>query len=286
MQNPSNRFKARLREATPQIGLWSGLANSYSVELLACAGFDWLLLDGEHAPNDVHSVLAQLQALAPYSAQPVVRPVQDDPALIKQYLDIGAQTLLVPMIETAEQAVRLVAATRYPPQGTRGVGSALARASRWNKVGSYLQEADSQICVLVQVESANAMKHLREIAAVDGVDGVFFGPADLAASMGLLGRPADRRVKECILAGIDCVKQAGKAAGTLASDPLLARQYLHAGAHFVAVGVDTTLLLRAASELADQFKSQLSTLAEAPQSATSDAADANRASDTARNGRR
>lgn len=254
MRNPENSFKRALREGRRQIGLWAGLADAYVAELLANAGFDWLLFDAEHAPNDVRTVLAQLQAVAPYPVQPIVRPVQGDVALIKQYLDVGAQTLLVPMVESAEQAARIVAATRYPPEGVRGVGSALARASRWNRIDNYLHTASEDICVLVQVESANALRNLDAIARVDGVDGVFFGPADLSASMGKRGNPADPAVQKAIVAGIECVKRHGKAAGILASAPELARKYLGLGALFVAVGVDTTLLLSAATQLAATFR--------------------------------
>lgn len=254
MNLPPNLFKQALREGRAQIGLWLGLADPYVAELLASTGFDWLLVDAEHGPNDVRQVLSQLQAVAPYPVQPVVRPVQGDVALIKQYLDIGAQTLLVPMVETAEQAARVVAATRYPPRGIRGVGSALARASRWNQVEGYLHRADEELCVLVQVESAAALQHLDAIAAVEGVDGVFFGPSDLSASMGYIGKPSEPVVQQAIADGIAAVRRAGKAAGILSADPQMARQYLDMGALFVAVGVDTTLLVRAARELARSFK--------------------------------
>lgn len=254
MQMPVNTFKRALREGNAQIGLWAGLADSYAIELLANAGFDWLLIDAEHSPNDPRSVLPQLQAVAPYPVHPIVRPVQGDVALIKQYLDIGAQTLLIPMVETAEQAARMVAATRYPPAGVRGVGSALARASRWNCIDGYLQQCDREMCVLVQVESTTAIQNLAAIAAVDGIDGVFFGPADLAASMGVLGRSADPAVQQALADGIATVSRAGKAAGTLTTDPVLAERYLAMGARFVAVGVDTTLLMGAARNLAARFK--------------------------------
>lgn len=254
MQLPGNPFKQALQAGRPQIGLWLGLADAYASELLASTGFDWLVIDAEHAPNDPHSVLAQLQAIAPYPVHPAVRPVSDDAALIKQYLDIGAQTLVVPMIETAEQAARVVAATRYPPHGIRGVGSALARASRWNQVDNYLRGCEQHLCVLVQVESVTALQNLPAIAAVEGVDGVFFGPADLAASMGLIGLPGDPRVQDAVANGITTVRRAGKPAGTLSTDPSLARNYLDLGALFVAVGVDTTLLVRAAKDLAAAFK--------------------------------
>jgi 4-hydroxy-2-oxoheptanedioate aldolase len=251
---PVNRFKQALREKIPQIGLWVGLANAYAVELLATTGFDWLLIDGEHAPNDPRSVLPQLQAVAPYRSHPIVRPVIGSAELIKQYLDIGAQTLLIPMVESAEQAERIVAATRYPTRGNRGVGSALARSSRWNQIDGYLTRCEAEICVLVQVESIAALDHLDAIASVDGVDGVFFGPADLSASMGLIGKPSDPAVREAIARGIALVNKVGKGAGTLTPDQGLATEYLAMGASFVAVGVDTSLLVRAASALATAFR--------------------------------
>jgi 4-hydroxy-2-oxoheptanedioate aldolase len=254
MELTANVFKQALRQGRPQIGLWVGLASSYSTELLATTGFDWLLIDAEHAPNDPRSVLLQLQAVAPYPVHPIVRPAHGDAVLIKQYLDVGAQTVLVPMIETAEQAQRVVAATRYPTRGIRGVGSALARSSRWNQIDDYLQRSDAEMCVLVQVESAAALQNVEAIAAVDGIDGVFFGAADLAASMGLLGRSGDPVVQAAILQGILTVKKAGKAAGTLTTDRQLALDYLEQGALFVAVGVDTTILVKAASGLLASFK--------------------------------
>jgi len=264
MQLPANAFKAALRAGRPQIGLWLGLADAYASELVASTGFDWLAIDAEHAPNDLRSVLAQLQALAPYPVQAVVRTASGDATLLKQYLDIGAQTLLIPMVECAEQAARIVAATRYPPAGIRGVGSALARASRWNQIGDYSHGCGAEICVLVQVESAAGLDNLPAIAATADVDGVFFGPADLAASMGLLGKTADARVQDAIAHGIHTVRTAGKAAGVLSADTALARKYLGLGALFVAVGIDTTLLVRAATELRAVFKDA----ADAAQSST------------------
>ncbi|HUI59930.1 MAG TPA: 4-hydroxy-2-oxoheptanedioate aldolase [Steroidobacteraceae bacterium] len=254
MELPRNAFKEALRTKHPQIGLWLGLADAYAAELLASTGFDWLAIDAEHAPNDPRSVLSQLQALAPYQVHPVVRTASGEAALLKQYLDIGAQTLLVPMVESAAQAQRVVAASRYPPAGVRGVGSALARASRWNQIANYLQDCPSELCILVQVESVAGLKNLAAIAATDGVDGVFFGPADLAASLDLLGRPADPRVQDAITQGIRVVRSAGKAAGVLSADQNLARSYLDAGANFVAVGVDTTMLVQAATRLLGAFK--------------------------------
>jgi 4-hydroxy-2-oxoheptanedioate aldolase len=249
-----NTFKKALKEGRPQIGLWVGLADPYAAEALAGTGFDWLLIDGEHAPNDVRRVLSQLQAVAPYPVHPIIRPVIGDVPLIKQYLDVGAQTLLVPVVETAAQAKQMVLATRYPPNGIRGVGSALARSSRWNLIDDYLHKADEQMCLLVQVETKLGLENLDAIAAVDGVDGVFFGPADLSASLGFLGNPGHPDVQRSIMDGIKAVIDAGKAPGILTADKNLARSYLDAGALFVAVGVDTTILVRGALALAAEFK--------------------------------
>ncbi|RFT75828.1 4-hydroxy-2-oxoheptanedioate aldolase [Bordetella bronchiseptica] len=256
MDIPRNTFKAALRQGQVQIGLWVGLADPYAAEAVAGAGYDWLLIDGEHAPNDVRQMLSQLQAVAPYPVHPVVRPVIGDVPLIKQILDIGAQTLLVPVVESAEEAATMVAATRYPPRGIRGVGSALARSSRWNQIPDYLHKADEEMCVLVQAETRAGMEQLDAITQVEGVDGVFFGPADLSASMGHLGNPGHPDVQAAILDAIRRVRAAGKAPGILTADVKLARQYIEAGALFVAVGVDTTLLVRAARDLVRQFKDE------------------------------
>ncbi|WP_019937113.1 4-hydroxy-2-oxoheptanedioate aldolase [Bordetella sp. FB-8] len=254
MEMPRNTFKAALKAGQAQIGLWVGLSDSYVAEALGGAGFDWLLIDGEHAPNDVRSILRQLQALAAYPVHPIVRPVIGDAHLIKQILEVGAQTLLIPVVETAEQAREMVAATRYPPHGIRGVGSALARSSRWNQIKDYVHKADEQMCLLVQVETRAGMENLDQIAAVPGVDGVFFGPADLSASMGYLGQTTHPQVHKAILDGIRRVRDAGKAPGILCSDEALSREYLAAGALFVAVGVDSSVLVRAATQLAQSFK--------------------------------
>jgi len=254
MDMPVNRFKQRLRNGEVQIGLWLGLADAYCAELAANAGFDWLLIDGEHAPNHLQGMLAQLQAVAPYASQALIRPVIGDSALIKQLLDIGAQTLLVPMVESAAQARELVSAMRYPPQGIRGVGSALARASRWNSIPGYLDLADEQMCLLVQIENLEGLANLDEIAAVEGVDGVFIGPADLSASMGHRGNPGHPEVQAAIEDAIGRIVQSGKAAGILSADEGLARRYIELGATFVAVGVDTTVLMRGLQTLAGTFK--------------------------------
>lgn len=249
---PVNHFKRRLA-TDQQTGLWVGLANAYCAEIAATAGFDWLLLDGEHAPNDLNSILAQLQAVAPYSTHPIVRPPSGDIVFIKQLLDIGAQTLLIPMVETAEQARELVQATRYPPIGVRGVGAALARASRWNGVEQYLHTANQEICLLLQIESVRALEHLDEILAIDGVDGIFIGPADLSASMGHLGNPTHPEVQTAIRDSITRIRQAGKATGILTTQESMAKQYFEMGCAFVAVGIDTSLLSTALRQLAKRF---------------------------------
>jgi 4-hydroxy-2-oxoheptanedioate aldolase len=237
-----------------QIGFWLGLTDPSCAEVCAGAGFDWLLIDGEHAPNDVRSILAQLQAVAPYPVHPIVRPVIGDVPLIKQLLDIGAQTLLVPMVESAEQARRLVAAMRYPPTGIRGVGAALARASQWNRVTNYLHEADDQMCLLVQVETRLGLENLDAIAAVEGVDGVFIGPSDLSAALGHLDKPGHPDVQQAIEDAIRRIRSAGRAAGILSTDETLTRRYLSLGCTFVAVGLDGNLLMRATQDLARKFK--------------------------------
>ena len=263
LQTPINRFKQAMVQGQAQIGLWLGLADAYSAEILAGTGYDWLLIDGEHAPNDVRSVLHQLQAIASAAGglppgtpapHPIARVPVGDTALIKQYLDLGAQTLLVPMVDTPEQARQLVRATRYAPEGVRGMGSALARSSRWQAYPQYVQEANQHICLLVQAETVQAMQHLDAIAAAPGVDGVFIGPADLSASMGHPGNPGHPDVQAAIHDGIARILRAGKAPGILATTEAQARQWLAAGALFVAVGVDTMLLASAAQDLLARFR--------------------------------
>ena len=264
MQTPVNTFKLALQARQTQIGLWFGLANGYAAELAAGSGFDWLLLDGEHAPNDVPKMLEQLQGVASAkamlgrSAHPVARVPQGDTALIKQYLDLGAQTLLIPMVDTAEQAAQWVRAMRYPQNdgrgGIRGMGAGLARASQWMRFPDYLTEANAQTCLLVQAESVAAIENLDAIANTDGVDGVFFGPADLSASMGHVGNAGHPNVQAVIEDGIRRVLAAGKAPGILMADEALARRYIELGAVFVAVAVDTVVLTKTLRTIADRFK--------------------------------
>ncbi|NDW05910.1 4-hydroxy-2-oxoheptanedioate aldolase [Jiella pacifica] len=256
MPAPINIFKQRLKSVDPQIGLWVALANPYSAEVVGGLGFDWLLVDGEHAPNDLPLVLAQLQALANSTSSPVVRLPIGETYLIKQMLDIGAQTLLIPMVESAEQARQLVRATRYPPDGVRGVGAALARASAFNRIADYLPTANAEICLILQIETVKGLAAIEDIAAVDGVDGLFIGPSDLAADMGHLGNPVHPDVRAAVDDGLKRIKASGKAAGTLATTPDFADAVLALGADFVAVGTDVSLLMRGGTELLRRFRSE------------------------------
>lgn len=254
MSTPTNLFKQALQNGQTQWGFWLGLTSPYTAEICAGAGFDWLLIDGEHAPNNLQTTLSQLQALAPYPVSPVVRPVEGTTAGIKQLLDIGAQSLLIPMVESASQAAELVSACHYPPQGVRGVGTALARAAQWGKHKDYLARANQEVCLLLQVESKVGLDTLDDILNTQGVDGVFIGPADLAASLGYLGNPAHPDVKAIIEQALRKIRAAGKAAGILATDQALATHYQSCGAQFIAIGVDTLVLANGAAELAASVK--------------------------------
>lgn len=253
MRLTPNRFRERLRHGPVRYGIFVGLGAPVAAEIVAGAGFDWLMLDAEHAPNDPRAVLHQLQAVAAYDVDVVVRPNGHAAELIKQLLDVGARSLVVPMVDTAEQADAVVRATRYPPHGVRGVGTALARAAGWGRVDDYFQRADEEMCVVVQVESRLALDQLDEIARVDGVDAVFVGPSDLAASLGHLGEPGHPDVRAAVTDALGRVAAAGSVAGVYGATPELADEYVGHGARFVAVGVDTVLLARASSELARRF---------------------------------
>lgn len=240
-----NDFKNALGVRT-QFGLWQALANPYCAEICAGAGFDFLVFDGEHAPNSLPLVLQQLQAVAPYPVEPVVRLADSSSTLIKHYLDIGARTLLVPMIETLQQAHEVVSATRYPPVGTRGVGAGLARVSRWNRVPDYLQRADGEICLLLQVESRAGLALIEDLAAIEGVHGIFVGPADLAADMGHLGNPGHPEVISAVAQALRRITKAGCPAGVLSLDQGLIAQFREAGASFLAIATDVGILARGA----------------------------------------
>jgi 4-hydroxy-2-oxoheptanedioate aldolase len=253
MQLPQNTFKRALQAGKPQIGLWSSLSSNYSVEVIAGAGFDWILLDCEHSPNDLESLLTQLQAAAPYPTTSIVRVPWNDMVTIKRVLDIGAQALLVPYVSTAEEALAAVAYTRYPPKGVRGVAGT-TRATRFGRVKDYAKRAHEEICLLVQVETQAALDNIEAICAVEGVDGVFIGPADLHASMGYVGEVANPKVKPLIDDAIRRIRKAGKAPGILTPNEADAKHWLECGALFVAVGADVGILARGAEALAARFK--------------------------------
>ncbi len=253
MPAPENTFKTRLTTGDTQIGLWAGLGDPSVAELAAGCGFDWLVIDAEHGPNGLRDVLAQLRAASHDTAHPVVRVKDDNRAEIKQMLDIGAQTLLVPMIESADQAREVVKSMLYPPDGVRGVGAALARASRYGGEADYLATANDQVCLLLQVESRAGLDALDDILAVKGVDGVFIGPSDLAADMGHRGNPGHPEVQEAVNNALTRIRQAGVAAGILTSDRTLAKGYADLGVEFLAVGSDVGTLRSGLTALRQAF---------------------------------
>jgi 4-hydroxy-2-oxoheptanedioate aldolase len=250
-----NPFKRALLAGKLQIGLWQSLASHVTVEILSDAGFDWLLLDTEHAPNELPMVHSQLQAAATGTAHPVVRPAWNDQVIIKRLLDVGTQSLLIPYIETEEEARRAVASTRYPPQGVRGFASQ-SRASRFARIKEYYARASEEICVLLQVETKLGLENLEKIAGVEGVDGVFVGPGDLSAALGYLGQPGHPEVVKVIDDAVRRIKACGKAPGILTGDVKLAQHFIEIGCLFTAVGSDLGVLVNGAEQLASMFKSQ------------------------------
>jgi 4-hydroxy-2-oxoheptanedioate aldolase len=242
-------FKDRLLEGGPLFGLWQALANNYSADVCARTGYDWLLFDGEHSPNTAQTLLAQLQAVTPFAVEAIARVPAGDPVVIKQYLDLGFTTLLVPMVDTTAQAAGVVAACRYPPQGIRGVASATARATGFGADPAYLKEVAQRVTVIVQIESREALDNLDAIAATDGVDALFIGPADLSASLGHLGNPGHDEVQRAIAQAKAQIDAAGKPAGIFALSPEDARRRVAEGFRFISIGTDIGLLARGAAEL-------------------------------------
>lgn len=253
MELKTNAFKAAIARGERQIGLWSSLCSPLVAEIIGGAGFDWILIDTEHSPNELPDVVAQLQALATSPATPIVRPAWNDPVLIKRILDGGAQSLLLPFVQNVEEAKAAVAATRYPPHGIRGVTTS-GRGGGFGRIKDYLKKAPGEICVLVQIETREALADLEGIAGVEGVDGVFIGPADLSASMGHLGDQAHPEVQDAIRDAVTRLKKLGKPAGILTGVEEQARRYIEWGYTFVAVGADLGLLARNAEALAGRFK--------------------------------
>jgi 4-hydroxy-2-oxoheptanedioate aldolase len=252
MELPANRFKRALKEGRPQIGMWSSLSSHIVAEVLAHAGFDWVLLDTEHSPNELPMIQNQLDAMLAGTTEPIVRPAWNDTVLIKRYLDIGARTLLIPYVQNAEEAQRAIAATRYPPQGVRGV-SGCTRANRYGRVKDYFKRVHDELCVLLQVETRAALANLEAIAAVDGVDGIFIGPNDLAADMGFLGNWQHPEVWKVMEDAVKRIRKTGKAAGILVGEAD-GKRCVDLGYLFVAVGSDLVMLARGSEALAAKFK--------------------------------
>jgi 4-hydroxy-2-oxoheptanedioate aldolase len=249
MPAPENRLKARLRNGEATTGLWLSMANSYTAELAGTIGFDWLMIDGEHAPNDLQTIMTQLQALKGSASSIAVRPPVGEVYLIKQLLDVGAQSLLIPMVESGEQAERLVKAVRYPPRGIRGVGAGSARASNFGSIGDYMATADDQICLMLQIETKAGLAALDAIAGTDRVDCVFIGPSDLSADMGFPGNPYAPEVQAVIEDAIKRIIGHGKAAGVYMSNETYARRYLELGATMISIGSDAAVLSQSLREL-------------------------------------
>jgi 4-hydroxy-2-oxoheptanedioate aldolase len=252
-QLPANAFKRALREGRPQIGLWSSLCSNIAAEVIAGSGFDWILVDTEHAPNELPMVFSQLQALAGGTAAPVVRPAWNDMVLMKRLLDIGVQNLLIPYVQTPEEARAAVAATRYPPQGVRGV-AVNHRGNSFGRIKDYYKRAGDEVCILVQIESRVALQNIEAIAAVEGIDGLFIGPSDLAAAFGHVGESSHPEVRAAIDDALKRIARTGKAPGILAPIEADARQWLSLGCVVLAVGSDVGLLARQSEELAAKFK--------------------------------
>jgi len=254
MEIPKNRFKQALRANQAQIGLWGSIPSNYTAEVVAGAGFDWFLIDTEHTPADIETVLRMVQAVAAYPTEPVVRVPWNDIVTIKRVLDIGVQSILIPQVTTVAEAKNAVAYAHFPTAGMRGVAGA-TRATRFGRVKNYFRDADAEVCVLLQLESEEALKNLEAIAAIDGVDGIFIGPADLHASLGRVGELAHDQVLPIIDGAITRIVKAGKAPGILTASEENARRWLKLGATFVAVGADVGILTRGADALAAKFKS-------------------------------
>lgn len=253
MNLPHNKFKRALIENRQQIGLWCSLPGAYAAEAVAATGYDWLLFDTEHSPGDPLTVLAQLQAVAPYDVTAIVRPASNDTVLIKRFLDLGAQTLLIPYVQNADEARSAVSAMRYAPAGVRGV-SGLTRATRFGHVNNYAKTAEQELCLLLQVETQIALDNIEAIAAVDGVDGIFIGPADLAASLGHVGNPGHPDVVAKVEDAIRRICACGKPAGILTLDNDFAARCIKIGTTFTAVGIDVSLLLNGSEALLAKFR--------------------------------
>ena len=258
MKVTTNLFNQALRNGDKQLGLWVSLRNNFAAEVVAHAGYDWLLVDMEHSPNDLSSVLGQLQVIQGTTSTAIVRPDWNDPVLVKRLLDLGAPGLLFPMVQSVEEAEKAVAATRYPPRGIRGV-SANTRANKFSRVTDYFERVEDETTVIVQLESRSAIEQAEAIGAVDGVTGVFFGPADIAADIGLLGKPMADEVWDLIMPAARALMDKAVPVGTLVLDEDFAARLLNEGFSFVACGADLSLLAKGADGLLSRMRSKLET---------------------------
>lgn len=253
MATSTNSFKTAMSSARPLIGVWSMMNSATAVEALSGSGFDWMLLDGEHSPLELKDAIDHLRVLNGGATLPIVRLPNNDPILFKRFLDAGASTIMLPQVQSATEAKAAVNAMRYAPQGARGV-AAMHRASRYGRVPNYLQTANDGLCLIVQIETPSALDNLEEIASVDGVDALFFGPGDLSASMGVLGQPDHPRVQEAIASAFERARRVGKPAGVLAPNPAAAQRYLEMGFAFVSVANDLAMLVHTADANAARFR--------------------------------
>ena len=253
MELRKNKFKKNILDKKKQIGIWSNFSSNTVSEIIAITGYDWSVLDMEHAPNDIQEILSQLQVMEAYDTEPVVRVPWNEPVMVKRLLDMGAQTILFPMVQNANEAKAAVEATRYPPKGVRGVMS-VARMNRYGHVSNYYEKAEKEICVLVQCETKDAIKNIPEIAKVDGVDGIFMGPSDISGSIGKIGQFEDQEVQDLINHALELCKKADKPAGILTGKRDYAKKYVENGYTFVAVGSDTNLFAESAKALLKEFK--------------------------------
>lgn len=260
MSEIKNKFKAAIAAGHKQYGIWNGIPHTYAAEILAGAGFDWVLIDAEHGPFEMNQIIAQLQAMSRYPVSSILRMRNADPVYMKPLLDAGVQSFIIPMVESAKTAELMVKAMRYPPAGTRGVGTALARAAQWNRVNDYFKLANDEMCLITQVESVKGVEALDDILKVDGVDVVFMGPADLAGSMGHLGNPGHPAVKAVVNECLQKIVASGKTAGVLTSSKDLIEDYTQKGARMIGVGLDTIILAKATKALAEHYKPELKTI--------------------------
>ncbi len=257
MKIRKNTFKRNLLKGKKQYGIWNGIPDSYAAEMCAGAGFDWICIDGEHAPFDLRTILHNMQAIQSYAVPAIVRIPSADPVLIKQLLDAGAQNILIPMIETADQAELIAKAMIYPPKGIRGVGTALARSAQWNRVNDYFKYANKEMCCIGQIESIKAVENLEDILEVEGLDVCFIGPADLGATMGYLGQAGHPEVVKLVKECIKKIVKAGKIAGFLTGSKELIQAYSAAGASMCGVGLDSLILATGTKRLAESYKEEL-----------------------------